>query len=45
MDKILIGSQYFFSGYNDFQSKDIDEIEIIDKNEFSQIRQISGQGK
>lgn len=45
MSKILIGSTYFFSQYEDFQSKDIDEIEIIDTIEFSQMRQITGQGK
>lgn len=45
MDKILIGSTYFFSEYNDFNSKDIDELEIIDTNEFKQIRQITGKGK
>jgi hypothetical protein len=45
MNKILIGSQYFFSGYDDFVSKDIDEIQIIDTNEFSQMRQITGQGR
>jgi hypothetical protein len=45
MNKILIGSTYFFSEYTDFKSKDIDEIQIIDTNEFSQIRQITGQGK
>lgn len=44
-NKILIGSSYFFSGYDDFNSKDIDEIEIIDTNEFQQMRQITGQGK
>lgn len=45
MNKILIGSTYFFSGYKDFKSKDIDELEIIDTNEFSQVRQITGKGK
>ena len=45
MSKILIGSQYFFSGYADFVSKDIDELEILDTNEFKQVRQITGQGK
>lgn len=45
MDKILIGSTYFFSEYNDFNSKDRDELEIIDTNEFNQIRQITGKGK
>lgn len=45
MNKILIGSTYFFSEYDDFNSKDIDELEIIDTNEFKQIRQITGKGK
>lgn len=45
MNKILIGSRYFFSEYDDFNSKDIDELQIIDTNDFSQIRQITGQGK
>lgn len=42
---ILIGSRYFFSCYEDFKSKDVDEIQIIKTNEFSQIRQLTGQGK
>lgn len=45
MDKILIGSQYFFSCYDDFASKDIDELQIVDTNEFLQMRQITGMGK
>ena len=45
MNKILIGSQYFFSCYDDFKSKDIDELRIVETNDFSQIRQITGQGK
>lgn len=45
MNKILVGSQYFFSEYDDFQSKDIDELQIIDTNEFAQMRQITGQGR
>ena len=45
MNKILIGSQYFFSCYDDFVSKDIDELEIIDTNEFKQVRQLTGQGR
>ena len=45
MDSILIGSTYFFSEYEDFKSKDIDRIQIIDTNEFTQMRQITGQGK
>lgn len=45
MGKILIGSKYFFSCYNDFQSKDIDELSIIETDEFLQIRQITGRGR
>lgn len=45
MDKILVGSQYFFSCYDDFEGHDIDELQIIDTNEFSQIRQVTGNGK
>ena len=45
MNKYLMGSQYFFSCYDDFKSKDIDEIQIIETNEFSQVRQITGQGR
>ena len=45
MAKILMGSQYFFSCYEDFNSKDVDEIEIIETNEFKRSRQITGQGK
>ena len=43
--KILVGSRYFFSCYSDFDSKDIDEVEIIETNEFKYMRQISGMGK
>ena len=45
MDKILMGSQYFFSCYDDFNSKDVDELTIIDTDEFRHIRQITGQGR
>lgn len=45
MSKILIGSQYFFSCYKDFESKDIDELEIVDTTDFSQMRQLTGRGK
>lgn len=44
-NNILIGSQYFFSCYDDFQSKDIDELQIIETNEFAQVRQITGQNR
>ena len=36
-----MGSRYFFSCYDDFVSKDIDEIAIIDTNEFKQMKQIT----
>ncbi len=45
MSKILIGSTYFFHQYHDFQSHDIDEIEIIDTDQFKYMRHISGQGR
>ena len=45
MNKILIGSTYFFSCYKGFEGKDIDEIQIIETNEFEQVRQITGRGK
>ena len=45
MSKYLIGSQYFFSCYSDFVSKDLDELEIGENADFSQVRQITGQGK
>lgn len=45
MNKFLMGSQYFFSCYEDFNSKDIDEIEIIETNDFKYIRQLTGKGR
>lgn len=45
MNKFLIGSNYFFSCYDDFKSKDIDELQIVETDEFKQIRQITGKGK
>ena len=45
MNKILMGSKYFFSCYGGFEGKDIDEIQIIETNEFEQVRQITGRGK
>ena len=45
MGKFLMGSQYFFSCYEDFNSKDIDEIEIIETRAFEYVRQLTGQGK
>lgn len=40
MSKILVGSKYFFSCYEDFEPHDEDWIEIIDTTEFNQVRQI-----
>lgn len=40
-----MGSCYFFSCYNDFKSKDIDEIEIIETQDFKYQRQLTGQGR
>lgn len=40
MSKILVGSKYFFSCYEDFKPHDEDWIEIIDTTEFKQMRQI-----
>ena len=45
MSKHLMGSQYFFSCYDDFVSKDIDEIQIIETDDFSHMRQLTGQGR
>ena len=45
MNKILMGSQYFFSCYEGFEGKDIDHIQIIETDEFAQVRQITGRGK
>lgn len=45
MNKILVGSQYFFSSYDDFTGKDIDELELVETEEFKQFRHIVGQGK
>ena len=45
MGKFLIGSRYFFSCFEDFDSKDIDELEIIETDKFKYMRQLSGLGK
>jgi hypothetical protein len=45
MHKFLIGSRYFFYSYPDFHSKDIDELEIIETEEFKNMRQITGQNR
>lgn len=45
MNKILMGSKYFFACYSDFNSKDIDEIAVIETNEFKHKRHILGQDR
>ena len=45
MSKFLMGSRYFFSCYDDFESKDIDEIELVDTSDFKNVRQLTGKGK
>lgn len=45
MSKFLIGSQYFFSCYDDFESKDTDELEIIETDKFQHMHQLTGKDK
>lgn len=45
MSRILVGSTYFFSEYEDFMPKDIDEVEIIQTTKFKNLRQITGKGR
>jgi hypothetical protein len=45
MARHLTGSTYFFSCYPDFNSHDIDEVEIIETEQFKYQRHLSGQGK
>lgn len=40
MERIIIGSKYFFSCYEDFQPHDTDEIEIIETTEFRNVKYI-----
>ena len=40
-----MGSRYFFERYEDFQSHDIDKIQIEDTDEYDYIRVLRGQGK
>lgn len=37
MEKILIGSRYFFSSYKDFRSHDYDYVAFVDTNDFQQM--------
>lgn len=41
MSRILVGSKYFFSCYEDFSPHDSDYVEIVETNEFKQIKQIT----
>lgn len=44
--KFLVGSQYFFNKFEDFQPKDIDHLELVDNPTFfKNSLQITGQGK
>ena len=45
MNKFLIGSQYFFNCYSDFNGTDIDELELIETSDFAHMRQLTGQGR
>ena len=45
MSKFLMGSSYFFSCYDDFTSKDIDELELVESSDFKYIRQLTGKRK
>lgn len=45
MSKMLMGSRYFFSCYDDFDSTDIDEIEIVETDAFRYVRHLTGKGK
>ena len=42
---MIVGSNYFFSCYSDFKSKDIDELFIVETNDFKFIRQIVSNGR
>lgn len=43
MGRMLMGSRYFFSQYPDFNSKDIDEIEIVTTNRFQYMSHLRGK--
>jgi hypothetical protein len=45
MSRHLTGSTYFFSCYPDFKSHDIDEVEIIETDQFKYQRHLCGQGR
>jgi hypothetical protein len=37
MKRLLIGSKYFFSCYEDFTSKDTDELELVENGDFQYV--------
>ena len=41
MSRILVGSKYFVSCYDDFSPHDSDYVEIVETNEFKQTKQIA----
>ena len=41
----ITGSRYFFDVYPEFQSKDIDVLELVETTDFKFLRQLSGRGK
>jgi hypothetical protein len=45
LNKFLIGSRYFFSCYQDFKSKDLDELELVETTDFQFMRQLTGREK
>ena len=45
LKKFLIGSRYFFSCYQDFKGKDLDELELVVTTDFQFLRQLTGRGK
>lgn len=45
MKKFLTGSTLFFSCYDDFSSKDVDEIELVDVDVPFKTKQLSGKGR
>lgn len=42
--KFLVGSNYFFSCYEDFHAKDVDELIITETGTFKYLSQLQGKG-
>ena len=45
MNKILMGSVYFFSEYEDFHSKDIDYVMVVETDEWQYLSQLRSKEK